>query len=62
MFKGVNEQGFTIVPTRVYIKNNVAKVEIALARGKRQYDKRQTIIRRDNEREMQRSIKNKLKN
>ena len=62
LIKGVNEQGYTIVPTRVYIKNNVAKVEIALARGKRQYDKRQTIIRRDNEREMQRSIKNKLKN
>ena len=52
----------TLSAELVSIKNNVAKVEIALARGKRQYDKRQTIIRRDNEREMQRSIKNKLKN
>jgi len=62
LIKGVNELGYTIVPTRVYIKNNVAKVEIALAKGKRQYDKRQTIIKRENEREMQRSIKSKLKN
>jgi len=61
LIKGVNEQGYTIVPTRVYIKNNVAKVEIALARGKRQYDKRQAIMKRETDREMQRSIKNNLR-
>jgi SsrA-binding protein len=61
LIKGVNEQGYTIVPTKVYIKNNVAKVEIALARGKRQYDKRQAIMKRETDREMQRSIKNNLR-
>ena len=41
------EKGFTIVALRLYIKNHVAKAELALARGKRQYDKRQTIINRE---------------
>ncbi len=40
----VAEKRLTIVPLRMYIKNHVAKVEIALARGKRQYDKRRAII------------------
>ena len=41
------EKGFTIVALRIYIKDHVAKVELGLARGKRQYDKRQAIINRD---------------
>ena len=51
------ERGWTIVPTVVYLKNNLAKVEIALAHGKRQYDKRQAIARRDAQREMDRALK-----
>lgn len=43
----VAEKGFTIVVLRVYIKGHVAKVELALARGKRQYDKKQAIIERE---------------
>lgn len=43
----VKEKGFTIVVLRVYIKGHVAKVELALARGKRQYDKKQAIIERE---------------
>ena len=43
----VAEKRLTIVPLRMYIKNHVAKVEIALARGKRQYDKRRAIIDKD---------------
>lgn len=50
----VQEKGYTIVPLRMYLKGNLAKVEIALARGKRLYDKREAIAKRDSEREMER--------
>lgn len=53
----VNEKGFTIVPLRLYLRNNKAKVEIALVRGKRQYDKRAAIAKRDAERDLRRSLK-----
>ncbi len=49
--------GATIVPTRLYLKNGLAKLEIALARGKRKYDKRQAIAKRDAERAMQRAMR-----
>lgn len=49
----VQERGYTIVPLRMYLKGGRAKVEIALARGKRKYDKREAIARRDAEREME---------
>jgi len=53
----IAERGFTLVPTRIYIKDSLAKVEVALARGKKLYDKRETIIRREAEREMGRAIR-----
>jgi SsrA-binding protein len=53
----VQEKGYTVVPVRLYLKDGRAKVEIALARGKRQYDKRQTIAKRDSKRQMERAIK-----
>jgi SsrA-binding protein len=53
----VQEKGWTLVPLRLYLKDNIAKVELALVRGKRQYDKRQAIAKREAEREMRRSIK-----
>jgi SsrA-binding protein len=43
----VKKDGFTIVPTRVYLKRGKAKIEIALAKGKKMYDKRETIKQRD---------------
>ena len=46
----------TIVALRLLIKNHVAKVELGLARGKRQYDKRQAIINRDLDREARRAL------
>lgn len=55
----ITEKGFTLVPTKLYIKDGRAKVELGLARGKRQYDKRREIARRDAEREMDRAIRNK---
>lgn len=53
----VSERGFTIVPLSLYFKNGRAKVEIALARGKKLHDKRDTIRRREEEREVQRTLR-----
>ncbi len=53
----VSQRGFTLVPTRLYLKDSRAKVEVALARGKKLYDKRDTMIRRETEREMERAVK-----
>ena len=50
------EKGFTLVPTRVYFKGPNAKVEIALAKGKDQRDKRRSIKDREQKREMQRAL------
>jgi SsrA-binding protein len=57
----VQEKGFTIVPTRLYLKDGRAKVEIALARGKKQYDKRQVIAERDSKRQMDRALKERYR-
>ncbi len=53
----VLEKGFTLVPLKLYIKDSIAKVEVALAKGKKLYDKRESIIRRETEREVERAIK-----
>ena len=54
-----SQKGYTIAPTKVYFKKGKAKVEIAVAKGKRFFDKREKIRRRQTEREMKRSLKNK---
>lgn len=51
------ERGLTLVPTRMYFNNNRAKVEIALARGKDLYDKRQSLKEKDQKREVQRALR-----
>jgi SsrA-binding protein len=51
------EKGITLVPTRVYFKDGRAKVEIAVARGKRSYDKRHALAERDAKRETERALK-----
>jgi SsrA-binding protein len=51
----VNEKGLSLVPLRVYFAHGLAKVEIALARGKRRYEKRQSIAKREAQREMERA-------
>lgn len=53
----IKTKGYTIVPVRVYFKKNLAKVEIALARGKKLYDKRADLARRDQERQAQKEFK-----
>jgi SsrA-binding protein len=50
------EKGLTLIPLRVYFKNGIAKVELALAKGKRAYDKREAIKRRDAQRELERDF------
>ncbi|MBN8594837.1 MAG: SsrA-binding protein SmpB [Anaerolineae bacterium] len=53
----IKEKGYTLIPTKVYIERGRAKVEVALAKGKKQYDKRETIQKRDAERAIRRAIK-----
>lgn len=53
----IKEKGYTLVPVRVYFKGSLVKVEIALARGKKLYDKRQDIAKKDARREAERDFK-----
>jgi SsrA-binding protein len=53
----MQEKGYTIVPLRLYLKRGRAKVEIALVRGKRQYDKRAAIAKRESDRQIERTLK-----
>ncbi len=53
----IAERGLTVVPLSLYLKDGKAKVEIGLVRGRRAYDKRQAIAKRDAEREMQRALR-----
>lgn len=59
LWDAVRKKGLTIVPTRVYLKNGRAKIEIAIGRGKKQYDKRHDLAKRDAQREMDRNIRRK---
>lgn len=52
------QDGFTIVPISVYEKNGLVKVEIALAKGKKLYDKRESLKRKDDQRRIERALKN----
>jgi SsrA-binding protein len=53
----IDEKGVTLVPLKLYFKNHLVKVELALARGKKKYDKRADIAERDMKRDMDRSNK-----
>jgi SsrA-binding protein len=53
----IRERGYTCVPTMVFLERGKAKVEIALAKGKKLYDKRATLAKRDSEREIQQALK-----
>lgn len=55
----VQEKGLTLIPLRLYFKNGKVKVELALARGKKIYDKRRDIAKRDSERELKRQLRYK---
>jgi SsrA-binding protein len=55
----VMQKGLTLVPLKLYIKHGLAKVELGVAKGKKAYDKRETIARRDAEREIERALKHR---
>ncbi|MHB8807325.1 MAG: SsrA-binding protein SmpB [Anaerolineaceae bacterium] len=57
LWNGVRQKGLTIVPVEVYLSNGKAKMDIALARGKKLYDKRRDIADRDMQRDMERNRK-----
>ncbi|MCD8150719.1 MAG: SsrA-binding protein SmpB [Clostridiales bacterium] len=56
----IKEKGYTLVPLKVYIKGSLIKVEIGLARGKKLYDKRQDIAKKDQRREAEREFKQRF--
>lgn len=57
LFSKIKEKGLTLIPTKFYFKGNLIKCEIGLARGKKQYDKRETEARRTQEREARAALK-----
>ena len=57
LWDDIRQKGMTIIPTRVYLKSGRAKVEIALARGKKDYDKREAIKKRDRARDNSREMR-----
>jgi SsrA-binding protein len=57
LYSKANEKGFTLVPLKIYFKDGKVKITVALVRGKRKYDKREAIRRRDEKREMDRARK-----
>jgi SsrA-binding protein len=56
----INEKGFTLLPIKIYLKGHLAKVQIAPGRGKKQYDKREIMARREIDRELGRTLKKRL--
>ena len=56
----VAEKGYTLVPLKVYLKDSLVKVEIGLARGKKLYDKRESIAKKDQQREAEREFRMKI--
>ena len=57
----VQQKGYTLVPLKVYLKRGWVKVELAVARGKKSYDKRESIAKRDAQREMERAFRGRQK-
>jgi len=55
----VDERGFSLVPTKIYFKNGRVKIEIGLGRGKKLHDKRETLKRKEADREMARAIRDR---
>lgn len=56
LYDKVRQRGYAVIPLRVYLKSGRAKVEIALAKGKRKYDKRRELARKDAAREIERAM------
>lgn len=54
----INEKGFTLVPLQLYFSGSLIKVEVALCKGKQNYDKKRTVAERDQKRALERELKN----
>ena len=61
IFGKMKEQGITVVPLQVYFRGSLVKIEIGLAKGKKLYDKRDDIAKKDQRREAQREFKERLR-
>jgi len=59
LYGAVREKGLTVVPTRLYFKDGRVKIELAVARGKEQRDKRRDVVERDAKRQMERALKSR---
>lgn len=57
IFQDIRQKGVTVIPLRIYLKNGIAKAEIAIAKGKKSYDKRADLAKRDAEREIERHLR-----
>jgi SsrA-binding protein len=57
LWGSISQKGLTIVPLKIYFKNGKAKIEIGVAKGKRQYEKRESIKERESKREIERHMK-----
>jgi len=57
IWQGVKQKGLTIIPTEIYLKDGLAKINISLAKGKKLYDKRREIAKRDMQRDIDRQFK-----
>ena len=57
----LQQKSLTIVPTKLYLRNGRAKVEIALAQGKKKHDKRQDLAKKDDQRRMDRALREKFR-
>ena len=61
LYGKTQEKGLSLLPLRLYLKNGKAKIELGLGRGKKKYEKRETIRRQDAKREIQRALRNEQK-
>ena len=59
IWQGVQQKGLTIIPLEVYLRNGLAKIRISLAKGKKLYDKRREIMKKDIQREIDRQFKHR---
>jgi SsrA-binding protein len=57
LFSNIREQGYTVIPLRLYFKNGLVKVELGLAKGKKLYDKREDLKKKDHQRDMAQALK-----
>lgn len=61
LVRATQEKGVTIIPTKLYLKDGRAKIEIAVAHGKKLYDKRESLAKKDSQRQLERALREKYR-